>query len=172
MKNKFIWMLPLLAATLLAVGCAGQKEPATKAVADIEASLTSIRADAEKYAPGELQQADQVVASLKDMLTKKDYKSVVAAAPGISQQIAALQQTVATKRSEMEAVVAAASQQWQTLSADVPKMVEAIQSRVDILSKARKLPQERHGRSIPECKGWPGIHEERLDRGDRAVRGR
>ena len=41
----------------------------------------------------------------------------------------------------MEAVVAAANQQWQTLGADVPKMVEAIQSRVDILSKARKLPK-------------------------------
>ena len=38
MKKKFIWLLPLLAATLLGVGCAGQKEPATKAVAEIEAA--------------------------------------------------------------------------------------------------------------------------------------
>jgi tRNA U34 5-carboxymethylaminomethyl modifying GTPase MnmE/TrmE len=34
----------------------------------------------------------------------------------------------------------AASAEWATLSADLPKMVSAIQSRVDILSKSKKLP--------------------------------
>ncbi len=35
---------------------------------------------------------------------------------------------------------AAASAEWATLSTEVPKMVSAIQSRVDILSKSKKLP--------------------------------
>jgi hypothetical protein len=36
---------------------------------------------------------------------------------------------------------AAATEQWNSLSADVPKMVAAIQSRVDILGQSRKLPK-------------------------------
>ena len=38
-------------------------------------------------------------------------------------------------------MLAAAKTEWEGLSADVPKMVEAIQSRIDILSKSRKLPK-------------------------------
>jgi hypothetical protein len=37
--------------------------------------------------------------------------------------------------------MAEATGQWNSLSADVPKMVAAIQSRVDILGKSRKLPK-------------------------------
>lgn len=41
----------------------------------------------------------------------------------------------------MEAATAAAKEQWTGYAADLPKMVEAIQSRVDILGKARRLPK-------------------------------
>jgi hypothetical protein len=151
MNKKFTW-LPLVMAALLALGCAGQKEPATKAVADIEASVASLRPDAQTYAPGELQQVEDVLTGLKDQLAKKDYKSVVANAPGVAAQVESLKQVVTQKRSEREAAVAAASQQWQALSADVPKMIEAIQSRVDILGKARKLPKNLSAESFQSAK--------------------
>jgi len=54
----------------------------------------------------------------------------------VNSAISGLKDTVAAKKTEMEA----ASQEWTTLAADLPKMVEAIQSRVDMLSKSRKLP--------------------------------
>lgn len=130
----------LLAASLL-VACAGQKEPATKAVADIEASLATLREDATKYAANELQQVEVGLLDLKDSLAKKDYKAVVAAAPAVSAQLASLQQTVTAKRDEALAAMAAASEEWRALSAEVPDMVAAIQSRVDILSQSKKLPK-------------------------------
>ena len=139
MKNKPIW-LPLLVAVLL-VGCAADKEPATKAVADLEATVASLRPDAQTYAPGELAQAEEVLAGLKEQLTRKDYKAVMANAPGVAKQVDSLKQLVTAKRSEREAAVSAASQQWQALSADVPRLLEAIQSRVDILGQARNLPK-------------------------------
>jgi hypothetical protein len=151
MKKTLFW-LPLLAVSLLSAGCAGQKEPATQAVAQVEAALNAVRADATKYAPTELQQADTAVTALKEELAKKDYKSVVANAPAVSGQVSALQQAVAAKKSEMESAVAAASQQWQALSADVPQMVAAIQSRVDILSKARKLPKNLNAEAFQSAK--------------------
>ena len=73
-----------LAAVLLAVGCANQKEPATKAVADAEAALSSIREDASKYAADELKTADDAIASLKGNLEKGDYKAILAGAPALA----------------------------------------------------------------------------------------
>jgi uncharacterized phage infection (PIP) family protein YhgE len=134
------WLGLILAAFLLAA-CASQKGPAEKAVTDIEASLAPIRDDAAKYASTELQQVEDGLASLKDNLSKQDYKAVVAAAPAVSAQLSALQQTVNTKRAEAQAAMAAASDQWKTLSAEVPDMVSAIQSRVDILDKSKRLPK-------------------------------
>ena len=136
-KTPF-WLL--LTAIAVLGGCAGQKEPATAAVARIESSLNAFRADAQKLAPTELQQVDAAIAGLKSSLASNDYKAVLASAPSVSSQVTALQQTMATKKQEMEAAVAAASEKWQALSADVPQMVQAIQSRVNVLSKSRKLP--------------------------------
>ncbi len=140
--NKAIskWTTVLLAALMLAA-CAGQKEPANRAVAAIEASVAALRADATKYASAELEQVEAGLASLKDQLAKEDYKGVVAAAPAVSAQVASLQQTVVAKRGEAQAAMAAASEEWRTLSADVPKLVDAVQSRVDILSQSKKLPK-------------------------------
>ena len=130
-----------LLATLLAVGCANQKEPATKAVADAEATLATFRDEASRYASTELQSAEAAIASLKASLDKGDYKAVVAGAPALSTQLESLRTTVTDKKAEAEAANEAAKANWAPLSADVPKMVEAIQSRVDILSKSKKLPK-------------------------------
>jgi len=151
MKKTPSW-LPLIAIAILAAGCAGQKEPAANAITQIETGLSSLRADAEKYAPTELQAIDTAVSTLKSSLASGDYKSVLATAPSVSGQISALQQTIATKRQQMEAAVAAASQQWQSLSAAVPQMVQAIQSRVDILSKSKKLPANISAESLQAAK--------------------
>lgn len=151
MKKTSLW-LPLLVAALLSAGCAGQKGPATQAVEQAEAGLSALRPDATRYAPDELRQADAAVAELKNSLAKKDYPSVVANAPAISSQISALQQTVATKKTEMDAAVAAATQQWQPLAADVPQMVEAIQSRIDTLGKSRKLPKNLSAEALQSAK--------------------
>ncbi|HEY6641028.1 hypothetical protein [Povalibacter sp.] len=141
--NKAItlkWVAMLIASVML-VACAGQKEPATRAVADLEASIASIRDDAAKYASAELQQAEAAVVGLKEQLTREDYKGVIAAAPAVSARVASLQQVVSAKREEVKAAMVAASDEWRTLSAEVPQMVEAVQSRVDILTQSKKLPK-------------------------------
>lgn len=149
--NTLTW-LALVAVALLAAGCANQKEPANRAVADLEASISSVRDDAAKYASSELQQAEATLASMKEQLAKGDYKAVVAAAPAATSQIAALQQTVSAKKTEAQAAMAAASEQWKSLSTEVPQMVAAIQSRVDMLSQSRKLPKNVTTQSLQTAK--------------------
>ena len=134
-----IWLS--LATAILVVGCASQKEPAMKMVADAESALGAIKDDAAKYLPADLAGVEANVAELKANVEKGDYKSVLAGAPKVMSAIGALKDAVAAKKSEVEAAMAAAAAEWSSLSADVPKMVEAIQSRVDILGKSKKLPK-------------------------------
>jgi hypothetical protein len=133
------WMI--VAVALLAVGCANQKEPAEKAVAQVETALAAIKEDAAKLAPGDLQGVDSSLAALKEKISQGDYKGVLAAIPGVTAAVDSLKQTVASKKAELEAATAAATTEWNSLSADVPRMVDAIQSRVDILGKSRQLPK-------------------------------
>jgi hypothetical protein len=128
------------AIALLAVACAGQKEPATKAVADAEAALSAVKAQAAQYVPEQLQSVESTLTGLKDSLAKGDFKGVLAAAPQLTSQLAALKDAAAAKKVEMDAAIEKAKSDWSGYAADLPNMVGAIQSRVDILSKARKLP--------------------------------
>jgi len=127
---------------LMLAGCANQKEPAEKAVAKVESSLAEFRADAEKYAADELKSVDESVAKLKANLEKKDYSAVVTGAPSVASAVTSLKDTVAKAKIDAEAVAAAAQAEWGELSTSVPQMVEAIQSRVDTLSKSHKLPKD------------------------------
>jgi ActR/RegA family two-component response regulator len=134
-------LVAFTATTLMLAACASQKEPAEKAVAQVESALAEFRADAEKYAAEELKPVDESVAMLKKNLANKDYKLVVTGAPSVASSVRALKETVATKKADAEATMAAAQAEWTELSTSVPQMIEAIQSRVDMLTKSRKLPK-------------------------------
>jgi hypothetical protein len=129
------------ATVLVLTACANRKEPAEKAVAQIEAALAEIRDDAAKYAPDELNSLDNSVATLKKGLASKDYNDVVMGAPSVASAVTSLRDTVAKAKIDAESVMAAAQAEWGELSTSVPQLVETIQSRVDTLSKSRRLPK-------------------------------
>lgn len=130
-----------LTMAMIIVGCAGQKDPATKALAEAEAAIASVRDDAARYLPADLQGIEATHAALKANLASGDYKAVLAGAPQLMSAVTSLKSAVEVKKSEAEAAMAAASSEWNTLAEDVPKMVQAIQSRVDALSASKKLPK-------------------------------
>jgi hypothetical protein len=127
--------LPLAAA--LIISACGNKEPSTNAVAQAEAALSGIRDEASKHASTELQAAEATLAKMKDDLANEDYRAVVQGVPPFNAQIKTLQETMVTNQT----LAAAAQNEWDTLNAEVPKTVEAIQVRVDALSGS-KLPKE------------------------------
>jgi hypothetical protein len=134
------WLQGMFVCTLAAfviAGCANQMEPAKKAIADIEAAIAAAGDDAQKYVPDEVQAVRDELANLKAQFDKKDYKGVVAGAPAVLAKAQALAGSAAAKKTEaMDALNA----EWGSLSASVPQAVAAIQSRVDILSKSKRLP--------------------------------
>jgi hypothetical protein len=131
----------LAAASLALAACANQKEPAEQAVAKVESTLAEFHADAEKYAADELKDVDDSVKNLKNNLARKDYGSVVMAAPSVNASIAALKQTVEQRKADAEQMMAAAQTEWNDLSATLPKTVETLQARVDQLAKNHKFPK-------------------------------
>ncbi len=134
--------LGILATALLAAGgCSHAKNDATQAVSAAEAALASVRDDAAKYMPAELQSVDSSVTALKESLAKGDYKVVVANAPSVNSSIESLKSGVAAKMEENKAAAA----EWGSYATAVPQMVTAIQSRVDTLTKSKRMPKGLDG---------------------------
>jgi hypothetical protein len=140
MKKQVVWLLAAMMSMLI-VGCANQKGPATQAIASAETALAAVRDTAQKYVPDQLQAVDAQIASAKDALAKGDYKGVLAAAPAIGTAIAGLKDAAQAKEADAQAAMSKAKDAWSAVSTDDPKMVAAIQSRVDILSKSHHLPK-------------------------------
>jgi predicted small lipoprotein YifL len=139
MKKQFVWLLA--AVMLLAMaGCASQKGPAQQAIAGAETALAAVRDQAQKYVPDQLQAVESQLQAAKDAFAKGDYKAVLAAAPTISSAISSLGDAAQAKAAEAQAALAKAKDAWSSTSTDLPKMLDAIQSRVDILSKSHHLP--------------------------------
>jgi hypothetical protein len=129
-------LLSLMVVVLAA--CAGQKEPAQKLVADIEATVAAAQSEAAKFVPDQLMDVQAKLGELKASFDKKDYAAVVAGAPAVLGAAQALATAAAAKKDE---VLKALNDQWTGLAASVPGNVIAVQNRIDFLSKKTSKKQ-------------------------------
>ena len=130
-------MFVALAASAVLAACSSQKEPAEAAVAQGEAALNDIREAAQQYAPEQLQAPEATIARFKDALAKEDYNTVLQGIPQFNAEMKALRETVTVQQTAL----AAATNEWQTLTTEVPKTVADIETRVKSLNAAR-LPKD------------------------------
>jgi len=128
--------IPFAAAAILLSGC-GQKDPATKTVAEASHALDSIRTEATQYAPHELAIADATLAGMKKNLANAKYGDVVRDIPKINEEYATAREAVVS----MQTLKAAADTEWTQLNEEVPKTVQELDTRVQTLSAGR-LPKE------------------------------
>ena len=131
-------LMALTASAMLMTGCMSQKDPAANAVTQAEAAVAELRVDGAKFAPDELKTTEATLAKMKANLAKQDYKDVVADVPQFNKEVATLKETLVGRQTQ----VIAATREWESLNAEVPKAVEAIQVRVDSLASSPKLPKE------------------------------
>ena len=134
MKLKFV---TALLATVVLAACANQMEPAQKAIAEVESALQAVSGDAAKYIPDQLGATQQKLAELKAAFDKKDYKHVIVTAPSLLAEARALADSAAAKKTEFMNQL---NTDWTSMSASLPQAVAAIESRLGMLSKSRKLP--------------------------------
>jgi hypothetical protein len=130
-------ILSVCAAALLMAGCAKNQHAAKEAVDNIEKSLADVRADAERYAPDGLKAIDSQVARFKADIEAKNFDDVVAGKPALEKAVASLKDAVATGKEHARQALAVAKTEWESLSVEVPKMVETLDARVAELDKKK-----------------------------------
>jgi hypothetical protein len=131
-------LMALTASAMLMTGCESQKDPAEHVVTQADAAVAELRADGAKFAPEELKAAETTLAGMKANLAEQDYKHVIAEVPQINKEIATLKETLIGRQTQ----IIAATREWESLKAEVPKEVEQIQVRVNSLASSAKLPKE------------------------------
>jgi hypothetical protein len=138
-NQRITGFLTLCSIAILFVGCANQMEPAKNALDNINTTLNSVSADAQKYVPDQFAQAQDKVAGLTASFDKKDYAAVVAGAPAVLAEVNGLAGAAAAKKDEM---VKALGNEWRSLAASVPQALSMVQTRIDALSKTKHVPKD------------------------------
>jgi hypothetical protein len=135
MKRNLVYLvIMMLVFALTAFGCANKdKAPAEAAVKAAEDAYAAIKAEATKQVPDQAKALESALAAAKEKLTKNDYKAALSEAQAVSGKVKELVDAMKAKKDE-------ATKTWTSLSEGIPKMIEAIESRIGILSKSKKLP--------------------------------
>jgi hypothetical protein len=137
-NQRVTGFLMLCSVAVLFAACVNQMEPAKNALDNINATLKSVSAEAQKYVPEQFAQAQSKAAALSASFEKKDYATVLARAPGVLSEVSGLAGAAAAKKDEM---VKALGNEWRSLAASVPQSLSAVQSRIDDFSKTKKVPK-------------------------------
>jgi hypothetical protein len=138
-NQRITGFLRLCSVAILCVACANQMEPAKNALDNINSILNSVSGEAQKYVPDQFTAAQSKAAQLTASFEKKDYAAVVAGAPAVLVEVNGLAGAAAAKKDEM---VRALGNEWRSLAASVPQSLSAVQTRIDALSKTKRVPKD------------------------------
>jgi len=124
-KHPARFLVVVLAA--LAAACASQKEPAGKALAELEGSLAKISEQAEKYMPEEYEEVSAQLAGLKSSYDAGDYKTVVTSAPKAAAAIRKLQADAIIAKAEYAKQM---TEEWGAMASAIPEQIAAVDKQI------------------------------------------
>jgi len=145
-RNTIGLVIILFVSAIMFVACgSGDKGPAELAIKAAEEAFNASKGEAAKYVPDEVKSLEGALGSMKDKLAKGDYKDVIAEAKSFTDKAKGLADAAKAKKEEL-------TKNWTEFDQGVPKMVAAIQSRVDMLSKSKKLPANLTAEKFADAK--------------------
>lgn len=144
-RHVYSFVVMILAATLIAACGSGDKGPAETALKAAEAAIDSAKGEASKYMPDQVKLLESGLSSAREKLSKGDYKAVLSEAPALTSKAQEIASAAAAKKAEL-------TKSWEGLSSGMPRVVEAIKSRVDILSQSKKLPAGMSAETLAQAK--------------------
>ena len=145
-RNLVSLVIILFVSTVILVACgSGDKGPAELAVKAAEEAFNASKGEAAKYVPDEVKSMEGALTAMKDKLAKGEYKAVISEAQSFTDKTKGLLDAAKAKKEEL-------TKSWTDLGQEVPKMVAAIQSRVDMLSKSKKLPANLTAEKFADAK--------------------
>lgn len=122
----------LLSVPILA-GCARDKGPAEAAIKAAEEAVGATVAEWGKYVPDQGTSLQAALAAIKEKFAKGEYTATLNDARSLTDRAKEVAGAASAKKAEL-------TKTWEDLSAGMPKVLDAIKGRVDILSKSKKLP--------------------------------
>lgn len=145
MPKRWFIRAAVLFASVLLTACASDKVPAETALKAAESAVSATVAEAAKYVPDEAKALQDSLNSLKDSFAKGEYKTVLTGAPDLTAKATALADAAAAKKADL-------TKGWADVSGGLPQVLEAIQGRVAILSKAKTLPANMDKAAVESAK--------------------
>ncbi|OPY13340.1 MAG: putative peptidoglycan binding domain protein [Syntrophus sp. PtaU1.Bin005] len=154
MRKTILLMLLAFISTLFLLACSGDNKPAEMAMKAAEEAVNTAKVEAGKYIPDEVKPLEESLASLKEKFAKKDFAAVVTEGQTLAAKAKEVMDSAKLKKEEMTA-------SWTSMSQELPKMVDMMQSKVDLLSQAKKLPADLSTEKFAEAKtGLSALKEE------------
>ena len=132
-SKKYLIVVLFVVTALFQAACSGNKQAATMAVNAAQESFDAVKGEAAKYVPDQAKSVEDAIKTAKDNLAKGDYEAALASAKTIPDSVKGLTTAIADKKTELTA-------SFQQMSGGMPKMLDAVKKRLDILSASRKLP--------------------------------
>jgi hypothetical protein len=145
-------LLLLLGVPMLA-GCASDKAPAEAAIAAAEQAVRATIAEASKYVPDQATSLQAALTAAKDKFAKGDYAAALGEAKSLTDRAKEVASAATAKKAEL-------TKTWESLSSGLPKVMDAIKSRVDILSNSKKLPADMTADKLASAKSGLGVMTE------------
>ncbi len=148
MKSKRYWVPILLVVFgLFVVSCgSANKEAATAAIKAAEEAWNAAKGEVVKYVPDQAKGVEDAIKAAKGSFEKGDFDAALAGAKAIPDKVKQLAAAAAAKKAEL-------AKSWEEMSGGLPKMLDAIKSRLDILSQSRKLPAGLDKAKLENAKG-------------------
>jgi len=139
----------ILIGTFTMAGCATDKGPAQAAIAAAETAVNSTLADASKYVPDQARSLQAGLTAAKEKFDKGDYAAASAEAKAVADKASQVATAASVRKAEL-------TKSWESLNAGMPRVVESIKSRVDILSQSKKLPANMTADKLAAAKSGLG----------------
>jgi hypothetical protein len=166
--RKYVSMVVVISfiTALVLFSCASVKKPAEEALKAAEQAVNQARTEAGKIVPDQVSSLESALSGAKEKFSKGDYKAALAEAQAIPGKVKEVLEAAKAKKEEL-------TKTWNDLSQSLPKMLGAIKSKVDTLSKSKKLPAKLTREKLSEVKSklseamneW-GVSQESFKGGD------
>jgi hypothetical protein len=132
MKSKK-YLIPILFVVIglfLAACAASSKEPAAAAIKVAEESWNAVKGEVVKYIPEQAKGVEDAIKGAKENFDKGNFDAALTAAKAIPDKVKELTAAAAAKKTEL-------AKSWEEMSGGLPKMLDAVKSRLDILSASK-----------------------------------
>jgi uncharacterized protein YaaN involved in tellurite resistance len=144
-KIVLLSVLLIVALGLIAMGCSKAKGQAETALKAAEKAISDVKPEAEKFVPDQIKAVEAALNGAKEKFGKKDYSAALSDAQAIPGKVKEIVASLNAKKDEL-------TKTWADLDQGIPKMMEAIKSRVGILSQSKKLPANLTKEKFEEAK--------------------